>query len=774
MNAAIPLPNVNAPSNETNYVGYQAESITGYHIDTRFDAHLTDKDSVFVTWSKSTGANSFSGGPQPYQLYTYPTEDNSYLVTTNYARVFTPRLTNEFIFGIGASALLSTNGTALAYFNSDANPFNKYLQNTGVGQERGALALAISGYASPGNGYVARYANQSLQFSDNVNWEHGRHSVTAGFNYFKKSEYDWYYVQSVGFTGEFSKSGSSQGYVGGDASADTLMGLANYVNLQVKAPNEPPNVPGTALAFPYYGMYLNDRFRISQKLTISAGLRYDLLIPPFEPDPSKNLCCAVYLADSSGGTEAYPGIDPSIPQHYISAQKTDFAPRISMIYTPKPATVVRAAYGIFYVAGASQISNYLNFVQAGSSAYTVTNATLGVAPDTPALTLANILPQPVTAPIGSFPVSTGKGQGYIGDGALTPITYLDQKSTPLPYYQRMMLDVQQALGAQDTFTIGYAGVQGRRGLNQIDTNLPSYQTGWTYGGGAGDPTFNASRPNNVGRFSDINVYRNNINSHYNALIIRYEHRFHKDFQISTNYTWSKTVSNYPIVNTLAVNGTPGAGVSGFVYPSLRSEGQSTQSHPNRFVLSGIWEPKYGGRWKEWAKLPLTAWRVSGILTMESGDSLTVTNGGPGTPCPSQDAGTNVCPSGYGSSAQDGAGFDELNATGNPNIGHFQKTALHQFNTSVFSVPAMNVRGDSGFGTVRGPGQNNLDVSLAKTFPLEKNLHFELRADAFNALNHSQWTSINTTYPNGNSQFPFGSVSSAREARIGQIAAKLVF
>jgi hypothetical protein len=774
INAAIPLPNVDVPSNETNYVGYQAESISDYHIDTRFDARITPNDSAFVTWSTSKGANSFSGGPQPYQFYTYPTQNNSYLVTVNYAHIFTPRLTNEFIFGIGNSALVFSTSSYLSYFNSSENPFNQYLQNTGEDQERGAVQFNINGYASPGNGYVSRWENDSLQFSDNVNWVHGPHKITAGFNYFKKSEYDWYFIQAVNFTGEFSTSGSSQGYIGGDASADTLMGLPDSINLEIQAPNEPPNVPGTALAWAYYGMYVNDMIRLNPKLTLSLGLRYDLVIPPYNPEVSKNLCCSVYLPDASGGTEAFPGIAPSIPIHYVPTSKTDVAPRVSIIFSARPTTVVRAAYGMFYVAGASQISNYLNFAQLGVNGYTIDNATLDAPPDTPVMNFESLLPQPITAPIGSFPVSTGVGQGYVGESALTPITYLDQKSTTVPYYQRMMLDVQQALGAYDTLTIGYAGVQGRRGLNQTAQNLPPYQTGWTYGGGESDPAFNAARPNNVGRFSDINVYRNNINSHYNALIVQYEHRFHWGFQITSNYTWSKNISNYPIVNTLTANGTPGGGVYGFVYPNLRSEGESTQSHPHRFVFGSIWEPKYGSRWPEWAKLILTGWRVSGITTLESGDSLTVTNGGPGTPCPTTDAGTAICPTGYGSSAQDGAGFDELNVNGNPNIGHFQKTALRQFNASAFSVPAMDVRGNSGFGTVRGPGQNNVDLSLAKTFPIKGSLHIEFRADAFNAFNHTQWTSLNTTYPNGNPQFPFGSVSSAREARIGQIAAKLVF
>lgn len=786
INAVVPLPNVAVPSNETNYVGYQAESISGYHVDTRFDARFTDKDSVFVTWSESKGSNQFTGGPPPYQLYTYPTEDQSYLVTANYAHIFTPQLTNEFIFGMGDGWLLYANSANLNYFNSGSNPFNQYLQNTGTGIERGALSLLIDNYVTPGNGYIFRDENQSLQFSDNLSWVHGRHTLTTGFNYIRKIELDWAFTQAAEFSGAFSRSGSSQGYVGGDGSADVLMGLPQYLYSQTKVQNAPPTVPGTEVAFPYYGMYVNDLFRLNPKLSISAGLRYDLNIPVYSPDTKANPCCPVYVPNASGGVEVYPGIASGIPQHFVPASKTNFAPRLSVIYSPTQKTAVRAGYGLFYVNGASYISSML-LPATGSgnggllNVYTVDNSTLGAPADSPVMTLANVMPQTVYAPVGSFPVSTAKGEGYFGENALSTVYYLDKKSNPLPYYQRMMFDVQQAAGAHDTFNIGYAGTQGRKGLNQTDINLPPYQTGWTYGGGVNDPTFNAARSNNSGRFSDIFVYRNNLNSHYNALIVQYRHQFSRGYQITSNYTWSKTVSDYPVYDPLSGNGAPGGEfvgrgqvLGGFLYPNLNSSGQGVQSHPQRFVFSGVAEPQYGTTWSRYAKIPLTGWRLSGILTMESGNSLTVVNGGPGTPCSATAAGTPACPTGYGSSAEDGAGFDELNVSGNPNIGHFSKTPLRQFNTSVFSVPAMNVRGNSGLGTVRGPGQNNLDLSLAKSFPIRDQFHFELRADAFNALNHTQWTGMNIAYPSSNPQFPFGMVSSAREARIGQIAAKIVF
>jgi hypothetical protein len=784
VNAAIPLPNVaNVPSNETNFVGYQTQGVTNYHLDTRFDARITGHDSVFVTWSKSNGSSNFSGGPQPSQLYTYPTQDQSYLVTVNYAHIFTPNLTNEFIFGVGDATLLSITSGQLAWYNSAANPFNQLLQNTGTGLTHGVMALFISGYSlgqggQVGNGEIFSAQNKSYQYSDNLNWVRARHTISAGFNLFRKSEIDWDIQENSSFTGEFSKSGGSQGYIGGDASADTMMGLPDSIWVRYQIAGGGPTAPDYNIIFPYYGLYVNDMFRINPKITISAGLRYDLSIPDYTPNPSVAPCCAIYEPNSAGGVLAYPGIAPGLPIHYLSADKKSFAPRLSLIYSPTPRRVIRAGYGIFFDTGSSEVSNLLGTAIYGTSAavnYSVDNVTIGAQPDTPVLTLSNIFPTPQATTLGSFAVSTGKGQGYPGAGLYTTVTYADQKSAPLPYYQRMVLDVQQALGTRDVVTVSYSGAQGRRGIGEENINLPPYQTGWIYGGGAGDPTFNAARPNNSGRFGDIFVYRPKINAFYNSLIAQYRHEFSRGFQFMSNYTWGKTVSDYPYINSLGENGANGGGTSGFIYPNLYDRGESNQSHRHRLVYSGIWSPQYGQSWRPWARLPLAGWRFSGIGTMESGDALTVSNGGPGTPCPTTDTGTSTCPTGYGSSAQDGAGFDELNVSGNPNtVSHFSKTPFRQFDTSKFSVPPMNVRGNSGLGTVRGPGQNNVDLSLAKTFPLSETFHVEFRGDAFNAFNHSQWNGVITTYPTGSSQFPFGMVTGAREARIGQVAAKIVF
>ena len=792
LNALYPLPNIpNMPSNEVNYFSYQSSGISNYHIDTRFDARFTANDGLFVTWSKSKGSNNFEGGIQPTVLYTYPLQDQSYLITVNYAHIFTPHLTNEFIFGNGDGAVVTASSSQLSYFNGSSNPLNQQFQNTGGGITHGVFGIYAGSYPTAGIAEFFRAENESWQLSDNVAWVRGRHTLTVGFNYFRKSEIDWDVARNVQFgtgcnaysgvcTNAFSSSGGALGYQGGDAMADFVMGMpaALWVRYNINGGNA--TSPNYNILFPYWGFYVNDKFHLNPKLTLSAGLRWDLAIPDYTPNPSTAPCCAIYTTSpgtAGGAVLEYPGIAPGLPVHYRSADKRDFAPRIAIAYSPNLKTVVRAGYGIFYNAGATQTStNVQNAIYGTSSAvnYNVDNTTLGQPVDTPYLTLSSIFPAPANTTLGSFPFPTGKGQGTDGPGALAGLTYYDQKSTPLPYYQRMLLDIQRQVTAHDVFVLSYAGVQGRKGTQEVNINLPLYQTGWSSGGGADDPAFNAARPNNTGYFGDIYVVRPRLNSFYNALIVQYRHNFSKDFQALSNYTWGKTVSDYPYANNVVGGSVLGGAGSGFQYPNIYDRGESTQSHRHRFVFSGIWSPEYGKAWPVWARMPLSGWRLAGTLTLESGDALTAVNGGPGVACPSTDAGTSICPTGYGSSAQDGAGFDELNVSSNPNIGHFDKSFYHQFNTSVFSVPAMNVRGNSGLGTIRGPGQNRTDLSLAKTFPISDRLHLEFRADAFNVFNHSNWNSVITTYPSGSAQFPFGMVNGANEARIVQVAGKIVF
>jgi len=153
-----------------------------------------------------------------------------------------------------------------------------------------------------------------------------------------------------------------------------------------------------------------------------------------------------------------------------------------------------------------------------------------------------------------------------------------------------------------------------------------------------------------------------------------------------------------------------------------------------------------------AKTVLWGWGLSGTTTFQSGQALTVYNGL--------------------TSAYD---FEPNmpNISGNPNLSGGQRTFRQYFNTAVYSAPPNNVKGNGGVGMVRGPGVNNWDLGLAKTFRPKEKLRIQFRADFVNAFNHTQWSAINTTYTNspGNT---FGWITGARDPRFMQFFLRASF
>ena len=753
--ALWPQANTNpSASNPNNYVYSVQNGFTTYHLDTRFDYKLASNNSLFVTWSKYHGTNDNHGGVFPRLISN--NDDRASLITVNDAHIFTPSLTNEFIFAIGNGALVTADANTLSFLNGDDNPFNSLFQNTGSGLTRGVLAVNVFGYASPGFNEIFRAENQTLQFSDNLNWIKGKHSLTFGMNYFRKGEFDWDFIRFVTF-GEgsfvnqggnpvqFTSAGSADGNAGGDAMADLLLGLPQVIHqrFQFGGGND-PLAPELDVVFPYWGFYVNDKIQISKKFTLTAGLRYDLNIPLYARN---KLCCAVYEADANGGLMNIPGISPDLGQHYLSAAKNNFAPRLSFAYQVTPRTVLRGGYGIYNDSGASQISGTLGNAINGIPGYFIGDEQLNSA-GPPFKTLADTFqPEPQLA-AGEYPVTTGPGQGHFGDGVFQTVYYFDQKSVATPYYQRFLLDVQRELSGNSALTVSYLGALGRKSPYYADINVPAYQTGW-----ASFDDFNAARPNNSGRFGDIYVQRPGSNTSYHAGVVKYQRRFSRGLELLTHYTLSKTISDRGLTGQFTV--------PGFNYPQdiLRNRGEASLSHRHRFVISGVWEPQYGKTWPTAVRTIATGWRFSTIATMESGDTLTPMN----LETSSNDFAATVM------------AYEQLNVTGNPNLSHGDRTFSRYFNTDAFSVPANNVRGNAGPGIIRGPGQNNWDISLGKTFSWHERLHAEIRGDFFNAFNHTQWNSVSVKFPvDPDTNIPFGQVQGAREGRIIQLSAKISF
>jgi Carboxypeptidase regulatory-like domain len=743
-----------------NYQYSSRQAVTPYHWDSRFDYRISSKDNVFVAWSQYSATPNNAGGLIPNLMQANAdVTDKSHVITIDEAHVFSSHLTNEFIFAIGSGALQTMSPAEISYANGTSNPFNTIFQNTGdaPGGNTGILGLNIFNYGplftQPSAGFDEYFlaSNNSRQFSDNVTWIRGRHSMTFGFTYLRKGEEDFDNVRYVAFgcapaPGSYCGNGPQlftgpQG-VGGDAFAEVLLGLPSVIHQRFSYTSGGPFAPEPNVVIPYYAGYFNDKLKVTQRLTVSYGLRYELPIPIFA---TNNVCCALYEAATD--TLAIPGIDPSIPQHYASAPKHDFAPRLSLAMQLRPKLVIRAGYGLYFNSGASQISNALDGalyggLPGGFDGYEIDNSTPQEA------SLSQVFPASPQVALGTFPVSTGTGQGHYGDTALQTVFYADrQQSFRTPYIHRYLMDVQQEIAHNSVITISYLGAEGRNGWYFDDINAAPYQTGWP-----SIDAYNAARPYNSGRFGDIYLQRAGLNSNYNAGIVKFQRQLTNGLQILTHYTYSKTLGDR------GINGQ-GTQDTGYNYPQsiIRTYGEETYSHRHRLMFQGTYEPKYAQRLPRYARPVLGDWHISTIATWESGDALTVYNGA-------------------GNQANDYApynGLGNLDMVHNPNFPHSKRTFGEYFDTTAFVVPPNNVQGTAAPGIVRGPGQNNWDITFGKNIAIRESLHAEIRADMYNAFNHTQWNGVSTQSAGGYTG-PFGQVTGSREGRIIQLAGKVVF
>jgi outer membrane receptor protein involved in Fe transport len=153
----------------------------------------------------------------------------------------------------------------------------KYFQNIGSGGPRvlrhgHRRLLRLRAYE------VFCATNPSLQVSSNVNWVKDQHSFRAGFNYFRKEEVDFDYIRFVGFDQTFTRSGTVDGSLGGDSVASFLLGSPSYMQQRYDLTG---GDDGLNFVIPYWGFYVEDKWRVSPKWTLSLGLRYDLGLPTY-------------------------------------------------------------------------------------------------------------------------------------------------------------------------------------------------------------------------------------------------------------------------------------------------------------------------------------------------------------------------------------------------------------------------------------------------------------------------------------------------------------
>ena len=602
----------------------------------------------------------------------------------------------------------------------------------------GVPNIGIANIAGLGEESDAPFINYdtTIQLVDNFSWTFGTHSAKFGGEV-RRVRYNQ--IGGVvtrgrfGFDGRYTQDPLAPAASrGGSAVADFLLGHFNNAEGQVGAPiaNFRSN---------YFALYAQDNWKITPKLTLNYGLRwendqpfrdkYDAIVnidfrwdnsmepvyvragegDPYEGNPPFQLASDIkYVRDGRFGSRAYLN------------DKNDFAPRLGIAYQINSKTVLRTGAGIYYVRD-------------------IGNSTFDIVRNAPFTIRRN-------EPAESFRPNLSFDQPFVRTGAPTFIL-INQFNERSSYVAQWSFGLQRELNSNTTVEATYfgsAGVKLRR-LQTYNQTVPSQLA-----------NTNLSRP--FPKFGGFQVMNAPSHSSYHALYLKVQQRFAHGLSFLSSFAWSKSIDNGSGVRT-----TDGDALTPSNDYNLELErGLSAFDFRRRWTSSWLWEIPVGkgkqflGGSGRAVDLVLGGWQLGGILTLQDGFPFTVYCG-PG----------NI---------QNGGGVCYPDSTGaNPNLERNAQTRTRFFNTDAYvdRIPATgNFRfGNTARNSVIGPGIISFDASLNKKFNLTESKYLEFRTEFFNAPNHPIWNPPGNTLRTTN----YGVITSTKiDSRQLQFGLKLVF
>ena len=661
---------------------------------------------------------------------------------------FSPNVVNEGGYAYSYGAIISrVTGTISSALSPDIKVTLPYVSTIA----RVPSLTFTGGSAVTGFGPYDDF-NYNHQVFDSLTWVKGRHTMKFGGTYYHYNKTE---NAGGGNQGAFAFSGEGTavrpaGTAAFDqAFANFLLGrVSNFTQNQLDLT---PSIKSNS--FEFYGQ---DQYRMRPNLTVSYGLRYSAFFAPFDDNKFlTNFDPKLYDPAKAPRIDAAGNIVPNTGDPYngliVNSQnaafghvspfgtkvsnfgKNNLAPRIGIAWDPygDGKMSIRAGYGIFYDTALYGIYEQNIF----------TNPPFNNTVSIPNTQFAN--PALGTPSISASPRAL-RGTPY---------------ELNTPYSQQFSFDVQKQFGRGLVLDAGYYGQKGThllgiRDINQVPLGL-AYSSGVipanTYVTATTTPRLNALRPY-LG-YNAINVLETNYNETYSSLQVNVEKRFSGNTAFGVAYTWSKGLGDTQSDRSQAPqNSYNVAGERG------RLAIDRTHVATANFVIDvpGFKEQKglFGHI--------LGGWEISGIATFQSGLPLTATSS------------LGNDPGGLGFLGPSAAGPRPDQACNPNSSGNAPRQLTKWFDTSCFNeVPLGQVRpGNAGRGTIRGPGLQRWDTSLFKNFrfPGTEQTKLQLRGEAFNVFNHTNYNAVNTSLGSA----LFGRVTATRDPRIVQVALKLYF
>jgi outer membrane receptor protein involved in Fe transport len=691
--ALYPAPNVpGRPSGSSNFLANIATvAPINTHV-TRIDDNINDTNRVYGRLLVNTNSNNV--------LPVYPVRgaDDSahfqpqsyYNVTGTYFHNFSPTTINEVRStwekrkNINQTAGVGTGFAGkLGIPGVDPNSFPR-INVTGYN----ALGMATNRLQTP---------IYSYQFIDHLTKIHGNHTFKAGVEY-RFAQNDDLNRPSSG--GQFAFNNTATG----NAIAALLLGWVQdgqrveTLTLRTRADS--------------YAAFLQDDWKVSPKLTLNLGLRYDLDQPRWEKiDNRQNSFDRTAINPVSGtpGVVTFSGRN-GLSKYAHNFDKNNFGPRVGFAWRVSDRWVVRGGGALVYLGEYDSATP--NKVNLGFSLSTDI-----VSPDnglTPALSMKNGLPALV------IPTDKDRGPGFgavpFGASPNTAVDFFEPKNRADGYLETFNFNIERQITQNLVMEIGYLATLGHKlpvaGTMSIDQVPPSLM-------GPGNAQVRRPFP----QFSDVTVEAATLgNSNYHGLNIKLEKRLSHGLLFQANYTWARMIDDVESRNE--PGGSAGSGFSNY-YDRRQDRGLSGWSLKHRFIFSTVWEVPVGkGRRLDAGRFfnqVVGGWSAGYIAEIHSGFPYGVIE---------QTNTTNAF-----SAAQ------RPNIVGNPQLpgGRSKADELNEwFNVAAFAAPAQFTFGNGGRTNGYGPGAVSMDLSILKDFRIREGHSVQFRAELLNFLNHANF------------------------------------
>ncbi|WP_263352749.1 TonB-dependent receptor [Acidicapsa acidisoli] len=642
--------------------------------DAKVDHQFTEADGAFLRYSQSND-NILQPGILPAPLVgantSGPAQQPAHQAVLSEAHVFSPTTLNTARFGWSRIFIGVHNFDAGLNLPTELG-IPGVIVPSDLQDSDGLPVFSISGASSIGDAAnsPAQIGTNNYQVDDNVTLVRGRHSIDVGAEVVRL-QYNMYQTSAehgtLSFTGNYTGLGL----------ADLLLGAPTSGTYAYQAGTR--GFRQLDLAF-----YVQDNYKISSRLTLNLGLRYD----NFLGWPWTEVRNRMYQFDPTlSTTQVFQVGTNGISRSAVNGNNTNFEPRIGFAYKLTAKTVFHAGYGIYYaapdvnsVSGLSINAPDINYWAFNNTAYGATGFNW--------LSDGFVHSAPTTnAPKGA------------------PLYSVNPKART-PYSEQWHANLQQEIGSASRITLAYVGNVGIHldGLLDINQATP------------GTTPIASRRP--YPYFAQINQLQTSLISNYNSLQVTAERRT-KDLSFLVSYTYSHALDEN--------SGSPGSIVNS--YNKHADYGNSDQDIPNRFVGSVNYSLPFQG--SGWLRPAIQGWQLNAILSYSDGIPFSVL------------AGSNSL--GVADSITPRA---ELVGPGNGSLSPSQRTLKQWFNTAAFTNPSTQQWGNSGRNILEGPGTKDVDFSVFKNFTLHEAKTLQLRSEFFNLFNTPQFNNPNATVGNG--------------------------